>query len=191
MGGCRSPLTASRCAKPGMSKHNLQERASMRELSIVSVDLAKNGRGLQFGGGWVRPVPEKADPASIRMVRHQSRLLRMSVRKLCRIHNFNGLGLGDGWMLGPSLRHIPLIPASEVGPDCTPARTIPKDIVAAVDAATTVQDLARRGHGTRLLSARSPRPDLPSWSDGLVPLWLQGHGKTLDMQEKQSDPLQD
>ena len=41
-GGCRSPLTASRCAILVVSKHKLKERASMGEVSIIGVDLAKN-----------------------------------------------------------------------------------------------------------------------------------------------------
>jgi hypothetical protein len=41
-GGCRSPLTASRCAKLVVSKHELKERASMGEATIIGVDLAKN-----------------------------------------------------------------------------------------------------------------------------------------------------
>src|SRR5690606_554004 len=40
--GCRSPLTASRCAKLVVSKHKLKERASMGKVSIIGVDLAKN-----------------------------------------------------------------------------------------------------------------------------------------------------
>ncbi|EAQ26823.1 hypothetical protein [Roseovarius sp. 217] len=36
------PLTASRCAILVVSKHNLKERASMEEVTIIGVDLAKN-----------------------------------------------------------------------------------------------------------------------------------------------------
>ena len=35
-------LTASRCAILVVSKHKLKERASMEEVSIIGVDLAKN-----------------------------------------------------------------------------------------------------------------------------------------------------
>jgi hypothetical protein len=35
-------LTASRCAKLVVSKHKLKERASMEEVSIIGIDLAKN-----------------------------------------------------------------------------------------------------------------------------------------------------
>jgi transposase len=41
-GGCRFPLTALRCAKFVVSKHKLKERASMEEVGIIGVDLAKN-----------------------------------------------------------------------------------------------------------------------------------------------------
>jgi hypothetical protein len=41
-GGCRSPLTASQCAKLAVLKHQLKERASMEEVTIIGVDLAKN-----------------------------------------------------------------------------------------------------------------------------------------------------
>ena len=37
-----SPPTASRCAKLAMSKLKLEETASMREVTIVGVDVAKN-----------------------------------------------------------------------------------------------------------------------------------------------------
>lgn len=36
------PLTASRCAKLVVSKHKLKERASMRGVGFIGVDLAKN-----------------------------------------------------------------------------------------------------------------------------------------------------
>ena len=41
-GGCRSPQTASQCAKLAVLKHKLKERASMGEVTIIGVDLAKN-----------------------------------------------------------------------------------------------------------------------------------------------------
>ena len=40
--GCRSRLTASQCATRVVSKHKLKERASLGEVSINGVDLAKN-----------------------------------------------------------------------------------------------------------------------------------------------------
>ncbi len=42
MGWMPLSLTASRCAKLVVSKHELKERASMGEATIIGVDLAKN-----------------------------------------------------------------------------------------------------------------------------------------------------
>ena len=41
-GGCRSPVTASRCAKLALFEPKLKERASMDEVTTIGINLAKN-----------------------------------------------------------------------------------------------------------------------------------------------------
>ena len=69
MGWMPLSLTASRCAKLVVSKHKLKERASMGEVTIIGVDLAKNVFQVHGAAadGSVR-VPQEAVTAAVRAV---------------------------------------------------------------------------------------------------------------------------
>ena len=57
--GCRSPLTVSRCAKLVVSRHRFKGRASVGEVGIIGVDLAKKVFQAAWGGlGPVGRVPQ-------------------------------------------------------------------------------------------------------------------------------------